>query len=442
MKTNLKLSLTIMALLLAEACALAQVPATLVSFDGGDGANPQAALVAGGNSLYGTTYGGGSSSAGTVFVVNANGTGFSNLYSFTGGSDGRGPQGRLVLSGNMLYGTTELGGAPTHGVVFAVNTNGGGFTNLYSFNGPGDGAEPVAGLVLAGNMLYGTTYAGGGSSFSGAVFGISTNGSVFTNIYNFNGSNNGAHPEGGLALSGNTLYGTTYAGGSSGNGIVFRVNTDGSGFSNLYNFTGGSDGANPESGLALAGGTLYGTASGGGDFDNGTVFRVNTNGGGFYSCEFNYSDGANPQGGLLLAGNTLYGTTTNGGTQGWGAIFEANTNLGSIGNLYSFTEEIDGAVPEAGLTLLGGTLYGTTQADTSYGSGTVFALNVPGFTATLNIARQGGQAVLSWTNAAFVLQSAANLPGPWTNLAGATSPSTNTVTGTGQFFRLCLPVSD
>ena len=438
MKTNVKPFRFILALLSLGTCATAQTLTTLVTFNGSDGANPQAGLVASGGTLYGTTYAGGSSNAGTVFAINANGSSFSNVYSFTGGNDGHGPQAGFILSGNMLYGTTELGGASGFGTVFAVNTNGSGFTNVYSFNGGSDGAEPEAGLVLMSNTLYGTTFFGGQFG-EGSVFRVNTNGAAFTNIYSFSGGTNGSNPEAGLVLSGNTLYGTTYGPfyGGTGYGTVFRVNTDGSSFSNVYSFTDSTDGANPEAGLVLAGGTLYGTAFGGGYFGNGTLFSVNTNGSGFRSCLFNYTDGANPQAGLLLSGNTLYGTTTNGGTDGYGAVFQVGTNLSGIINLYSFSGGSDGANPAAGLALVGNTLYGTTQtADYGFGYGTVFALQAPAVPIPLNIALNGSHVTLSWTNAAFALQAATNVAGVYTNMPGATSPYTNAITDAQQFFRL------
>src|SRR5437868_4629434 len=70
----------------------------------------------------------------------------------------------------------------------------------------------------------------------------------------------GVNPNAGLIFSGNALYGTTAAGGSSGKGTVFAVNSDGTGFTVLHNFTGGSDGASPWDGLIVWGNTLYGTA--------------------------------------------------------------------------------------------------------------------------------------------------------------------------------------
>ncbi|MGP8201415.1 MAG: choice-of-anchor tandem repeat GloVer-containing protein [Limisphaerales bacterium] len=439
MKTNVKPCRFIIALLSMATCATAQTLTTVVGFDGANGASPQADLAASGSMVYGTTYSGGSSNAGTIFAVNAIGNSFSNLYNFTGGNDGRGPQAGVVVSGNMLYGTTELGGLWGDGTVFAVNTNGGGFTNVYTFIGGNDGADPEAGLVLRSNTLFGTAYFGGRFG-EGSVFRVNTNGSAFTNLYSFSGGTNGANPEAGLVLSGNTLYGTTYGGGS-GYGTVFKVNIDGSSFSNVYSFTGGSDGANPEADMVLAGNTLYGTASGGGGGANGTVFSVNTNGGNFHSAQFDYGNGANPQAGLLLLGNTIYGTAVNGGNSGWGVVFDVNTNLSSISALYSFTDELDGAGPEGGLVMEGTALYGTTQADNSAGaSGTVFAFNVPGLLPTLSIALQGSNHVaLTWNNGSFVLQSAPTLTGTYTNVPSASSPWTNAITGAQQFFRLILP---
>src|SRR5882762_2551760 len=234
---------------------------------------------------------------------------FTNLYSFTGGNDGGAPYAGLILSVNTLYGTTAFGGSSSNGTVFAVNTDGSGFTNLYGFTGGNDGGAPYAGLIISGNTLYGTA-SGGGSSGNGTVFAVNTDGSGFANLHGFTGGNDGSAPYAGLILSGNTLYGTTAFGGSSGNGTVFAVNTDGSGFTNLYGFIGGNDGGIPTASLILSGNILYGTASAGGSSGNGTVFAVNTDGSGFANL-YRFTggnDGGDPYAGLILSSNTLYGT--------------------------------------------------------------------------------------------------------------------------------------
>jgi uncharacterized repeat protein (TIGR03803 family) len=232
-------------------------------------------LILSGNTLYGTAHDGGTSGGGTVFAVNTDGTGFTTLYTFTGVSDGASPFAGLILSGDTLYGTTSEGGTSSDGTVFAVNTDGTGFTVLHTFTGSSDGAYPRAGLILSGNTLYGTASDGGSFENSGTVFAVNTDGAGFTTLYTFTG---GGSPAAGLILSGNTLYGTTIGGGTSLYGTVFGVNTDGTGFTVLHSFTFGSDGAEPHAGLILSGNTLFGTAEDGGVSGGsgglGTVFSL------------------------------------------------------------------------------------------------------------------------------------------------------------------------
>ena len=175
-------------------------------------------------------------SNGTLFSISADGTRFTILHSFSGNSDGANPQAGLFLSGNTLYGTTQYGGSSGNGTVFVVSTNGAGYTNLYSFsNGNSDGANPAAGLILSGDVLFGTT-ANGGSADAGTVFAVTTDGTGFTNLYSFTDGNDGAYPAAGLVLSGNSLYGTTSSGGSEYGGTVFAIHTDGTGLTNLHSF--------------------------------------------------------------------------------------------------------------------------------------------------------------------------------------------------------------
>jgi uncharacterized repeat protein (TIGR03803 family) len=422
-----------------------------------DGASPNA-LILSGDTLYGTAENGGTYGYGTVFAVNINSMDFTNLYSFTNGTDGASPYAGLILSGDTLYGTAAGGGSSGNGTLFRVNTNGMGFTNLYSFTNGTDGVDPIAGLILSGNTLYGTAYEGGADGY-GTVFRVNTNGMDFTTLHSFGGGSDGGHPVAGLILSGNTLYGTTPIGGSSGNGTVFAVNTNGMGFTNLYSFTAlidtalfdqtNSDGANPQAGLILSGNTLYGTASDGGTYGAGTVFAVNTNGTGFTTLHiFAPSEGANLEAGLILSGNTLYGTASEGGTYGYGTVFAVNTNGTGFTTLYSFVNGTDGAEPEAGLILSGKTLYGTAEDGGSSGNGTLFSLVLPPL--LLTIIPYGDNVILAWpTNAAgFTLQSTTNLGSPAGWSTNSSEPVVvidgqnvvvNPITGKQMFFRLANP---
>lgn len=446
--------------LLVAGRARAQTFTPLHGFSYDDGGNISSGLILSSNSLYGAAYMGGANERGTLFKINTDGTGFTNIYSFTATSglysytngDGANPVGRLILSSNILYGTTAYGGGYGYGTVFAVKIDGAGFTNLHSFSL----RSPSGGLALSGNTLYGTTPLGGSDEF-GTVFAINTDGTGFTNLYSFSfkdGTNSdGASPNGDLILSGDKLYGTTsvsvgaYDGTILNNGTIFRINTDGTGFTNLYSFTAvdqvsgaNSDGANPEAGLILSGNTLYGTASGGGSSGNGAVFAINTDGTAFTNLySFSYNDGANPDAGLILSQNVLYGTTYNGGTNAQGTIFAVNVDGTGFTNLYNFSFS-DGANPDADMVLSGSTLYGTTYSGGSGLFGTVFKLDLSGSSGPpsipLSIQQKGDKVILSWTNPAFVLQSAHAVIGAYTNVLGATSPYTNAVSGSQLFFRL------
>ncbi|MFZ0826926.1 MAG: choice-of-anchor tandem repeat GloVer-containing protein [Verrucomicrobiia bacterium] len=464
----------------------AQTFTTFYSFTNGtDGGNPEyGSLILAGNTMYGTTYGGGNAGNGTVFAINTNGMGFTNLYSFTataynnntGGqtnSDGANPAAGLILSGNTLYGTTGYGGINARGTVFAINTDGTGFTNLHTFIGyPSDGASPTAGLILAGSTFYGTALYGG-TNGTGTVFALNTNGMGFTNLYNFKVQNydsaigtstnsDGAYPVAGLILSGKTLYGTAEYGGISGVGTVFAVNIDGTGFTNLHSFTYGLDGAFPYAGLVLSGNNLYGTASAGGSLNKGTVFALNTNGTGFTTLHdfTNVLDGYYPKAGLVLSGNTFYGTANGGGHYNSGTVFALNTNGMGITNLYNFAPYVydppvflstnsSGAHPEAGLLLSGNTLYGTAYDGGISGYGTVFSLALGSASISpplLTILPSGTNVVLAWTNTAsgFNLLFTTNLVPPAIWSTNSTAPVvingqntvTNPISGTQKFYRL------
>lgn len=434
---------------------IAQNFTTLHTFTAGsDGANPYAALIISGNTLFGTAlYGGYGQGDGTVFRVNTDGTCFTTLHIFTGGNNGANPYAGLTLSGNTLYGTANQGGNSGYGVVFAVNTDGSGYTNLYSFTGGSDGANPQGCLVLAGGTLYGTSE--GGSSGYGTVFKINTDGTGFMRLHGFNDTSDGGWPQAGLILSNNTLYGTALVGGGLGAnpygaGTVFKVNTDGTGFTPLHRFTGGSDGLNPYAPLLLSGNTLYGTTFYGGSSiagatGYGTVFAVNTDGTGFTNL-YNFtggSDGANPEAGLILSGSTLYGTTRNRGNMGYGTVFQVDNNGSSFTTLHYFNAINEGAWPYAGLVLSGNILFGSAYA-AGGGDGAIFSLLLA--SPQLAITPSGTNVILSWpaSTAGFNLQSTTNLLPSAVWMPVTPSPVvlttnnvvTNNLTGAQQFYRL------
>jgi len=370
-------------------------------------------LTLSGSNFYGTTYSGGAHSDGTVFQIGTNGTGLTVLYSFNsiagGNDDGINPEGAVTLSGSTLYGTTSSGGNSylVDGTVFQINTNGTNYAILYSFV-PWEGQTPYRALAVSGTSLFGVTSAG-----DGTVFSVSSDGGGCTDLHVFGGSitsivgsvtnvfRDGTNPTGSLILSGSTLYGTTTYGGSNSDGTVFSINTDGGGYSILHHFSDApGDGYNPYSPLILSGSTLYGTTEGGGR-SNGTVYQINTNGTGFavlYGFGLVPADGFYPHGPLTLSGSTLYGTTHDGGTNGYGTVFEINTDSTGYQILYNFVTSNTGN-PNGALILADSTLYGIAG---NY----LFSLTVPPppvspisspFYIT-SIAPQGSDILITWTS--------------------------------------------
>jgi len=397
----------------------------LHSFSGGvnDGGSPSGDLTLSGSTFYGmTTFGGGDSvncgggGCGTIFAVNTDGTGFQVLHTFNGTPtasnpgtvDGSNPLGSLTLSGTTLYGMTSAGGANRLGTIFKINTDGSGYQLLYSFGTGTGGGTPNGSLAISETTLYGMTSgtmtaAGQPTLGYGAVFQINTDGTGFSVLHNFADDGiNGVNPDGSLTLSGTTLYGMT-SGGCTGYGTVFKINTDGSGFQTLYDFStaSGANGAYPNGSLAISGSTLYGMTTGGGSSQGGTIFRINTDGTGFQVLQnfLGYPSnvtGNNPFGSISLSGATLYGMSVAGGAGGNGAVFQINTDGSGYQILHSFSGgTADGSYPFGSLTFSGSTLCGMTQSGGSNNKGTIFALDVS-ITKNMLWAGAGGYAAL-WT---------------------------------------------
>ena len=490
---------------------------TLFSFNGLNGSNPQAGLVLGNDGeFYGTTYGGGAYASGTLFEITTQGA-LATIVSFDY-VNGAGPQAALTKDslGN-LYGTTAYGGLSGNGTAFKL-TPAGEFSSLVSL-APG-AAAPAAGLLAAadggfygtttyggsnsptlfritpagtltllipfngvntagpsspliqvtnitsyatnwttttnwttitGNItnsysatsttsstitaittnFYGTTYAGGTSS-NGTVFRMTPPGPV-TNLVSF-GVTNGAHPQGALlqASDGN-LYGTTSQGGPTDTGSVFKLAlTPTVSLTTLASFiyVDSSDGAFPQGALIQGGdGNLYGTTAEGGAANCGTVFMVTTTNPAnpmlITLASFDGTNGCNPQGGLLQASNgAFYGVTSSGGAYGCGAVFEMTTNLVPA-TLASFSDAA-GYGPQGPL-LQGtdGNFYGTTYSGGPGGYGTLFRIT-PGGVLTTEATFDGISG--AYPNGGLALGSDGNLYG--TTAQGGTE-------GGGTVFRLC-----
>jgi uncharacterized repeat protein (TIGR03803 family) len=257
---------------------------------------------------------------------------------------------------------------------------------LHRFHGA-NGTNPYAGLILdaAGN-LYGTTYYGGASG-DGTVFKLAPNqdGSWTESVLHSFNRSDGWSPQAGLIFdAAGNLYGTTVVGGASSDGTVFKLapNQDGSWTESVLHSFNGSDGWVPYAGLIFdAAGNLYGTTVEGGDTNVGTVFKLAPNQDGSWTesvlHSFHGSDGAYPYAGLIFdAAGNLYGTTVEGDTN-VGTVFKLAPNQDGSWTesvLHSFNGR-NGQYPYAGLIFdAAGNLYGTTYGGGASADGTVFEL--------------------------------------------------------------------
>ena len=239
---------------------------------------------------------------------------------------------------------------------------------LYSFNKI-QGRFPEASLVDVGGVLYGTASSSGGANF-GTVFKVTTAG-VATQLYKFKGRpRDGSGPLANLIDVSGTLYGTASTGGTYGQGTVFKITTAGAEtvLHDFHNVSAKTDGTGPAGGLLDIRGSLYGTTTSGGVHNCGTVFRMTLTGveTPLYSFDCTNGDGGEPAAALINLNGTLYGTTQGGGKYGNGAVFSI-TPAGAYKLVYSFKGGRDGAVPQGGVVALGGALYGVT-GDTNNGN--------------------------------------------------------------------------
>ncbi|HEX3430965.1 MAG TPA: choice-of-anchor tandem repeat GloVer-containing protein [Rhizomicrobium sp.] len=300
----------------------------LYSFSGGaDGAQPFSALVRdkAGN-LYGTTTMGGSANAGVVFKVDSLGT-ETVLHNFTGGTDGTTPTGGLLKDRRGdFYGTTSQGGTSNAGVLFKIGANG-KYSILHTFTGAADdGKYPTYTSLLTDSTgaLYGVTEEGGAAN-GGILYKLDKTGTL-TILHSFmGGTTDGCNVLGTPFLDGNgNFYGTTSSCGTASLGTVWKVSANGS-ETVLHSFAGGTaDGEYPLAGVIVdASGNMYGSTETAGASDFGTVYKVGPTGTFTLVHSFSGTDGKYPYGGLIQnRKGTLFGTAWNGGTIGYGTVWK------------------------------------------------------------------------------------------------------------------------
>jgi len=340
--------------------------------------------------IYGTTQSDGNcSTCGIIYRLTPPASGnrwsFATLHKFVQSKDGIKPVGPLTVFDSKLYGTASAGGDPVCncGVVFAIGTDGSGFTVLHTFKQRPLGSTPLGGLLIdADGTIYGSTSAGGANG-AGVIFRLGV-GDNYTVLHDFAGTA-GSGPHGGLVFgSDGAIYGTQFTGGNFNQGAIFRITKGGGAYTVLYDFEGttqpgpSTDGAMPDGRLAVAtDGTLYGTTSSGGASALGTAWSIKKSGGQWAYKQlrtFSGNDTAVPHSGLILgADGSLYGTGSSGGASQAGALFQLPPSGGSqraYRTLHSFKSgDKKGDTPNSELALTNGVIYGSTLLGGNVGSG-------------------------------------------------------------------------
>lgn len=290
-----------------------------------NGSNPYGTLISDGTFLYGMTVNGGANNLGTIFKVMPDGTGYIKLLDFVGTTNGSNPWGSLITDGTFLYGMTFGGGSSSMGTVFKIKLDGTGYTKLLDFAGLTNGRNPRGDLFFDGAYLYGMTSVGGSDNF-GTLFKILPSGTGYVKLLNFDSINNGRNPMGSVISDGTYLYGMTSGSGTSSStsfGTIFKIKPDGTAYSRLLVFDGAAKGRYPHGSLVSDGTYLYGMSYNGGIDNFGTLFKIIPDGTGFAKLvDFSVTNGQIPWGSLITVGTSLYGMTAGGGTALSGVLFK------------------------------------------------------------------------------------------------------------------------
>jgi uncharacterized repeat protein (TIGR03803 family) len=294
------------------------------------------------------------------------------------GAKGKYPDGSLISDGTFLYGMTSSGGASSYGTIFKIKPDGTGFSKLLDFDGTNNGSYPYGSLFSDGTFLYGMTEAGGANNL-GTIFKIKPDGTGYVKLFDFDGTANGSNPDGSLISDGTFLYGMTGSGGLSDYGTIFKIKTDGTGFTKLHDFD-FNDGINPYGSLILEGGFLYGMTSAGGlDASGGTIFKIKPDGTGFLKLlDVGGSFGANPKSSLVSDGTFFYGMTSKGGSSNLGSLFKIKPDGTGATKILDFTGLVNGSNPSSDLFFDGTFLYGLTNSGGANDFGTIFKIKTDG----------------------------------------------------------------
>jgi len=329
--------------------------------------------------IYGLTQNSGTTSDGQLFSFDSDTWDFEYLADFDALITGSGPVGVLTEAGDgKLYGVAYEGGNCNFGTLFSYDPAGEVLALERCFDMI-DGREPVDGLIMATNgLLYGLTYSGGGSD-DGVAYSYEIGTGIYTMLHEFNTAAHGGKPYGRLfQASDGELYGTASEGGLNNKGILFKYDIELDLFSLRISFD-GTNGGYPNGGLIEHNDLLYGMTTHGGAADEGLLFSYDplansiTKHTDFYGADY----GKYPYGSLALGPEgKLFGLTVLGGKNGVGIMFDYNTTTSNFTKRFDFGQSDDGTNNYSSLMMgSDGWVYGTTAYGGEYGVGTIFRIH-------------------------------------------------------------------
>ena len=364
-----------------------------IDFDGTvRGQRPNGSLIEATNGkLYGMTQQGGVNNQGVLFEYNPITATYTKKIDFDGTAKGQRPNGSLIEATNgKFYGMTQQGGVNNQGVLFEYNPITATYTKKIDFDGTAKGSNPLGSLMEASNgKLYGMTYVGGVIN-RGVLFEYDPATATFIKKLDFGGTVKGNYPQGSLMeASSGKLYGMTYEGGVSNQGVLFEYDPTTTTFTKKIDFDGGVKERSPYGSLMEdSNGKFYGMTQQGGTNNAGVLFEYDPATATFIKkIDFDGVIGGYPQGSLMEASNgKLYGMTSGGGANGIGVLFEYEPTTTTYTKKIDFDGTANGSYPNGSLMeASNGKLYGMTTQGGANAAGVLFEYNPTTSTFTKKI---------------------------------------------------------
>lgn len=332
---------------------------------------------------HGGTPASGAVSAGNIYSIFSNDSGFTQRLSFVNSYPGETPYGTLMEATNgKFYGMTSSGGSDNSGLIFSYDVGTAVYSKLFDFNDTSNDAQfPLGKLIQASNgKLYGLTLYGG-TIGDGVLFSYDPFTSAYQKLLDFDdiNTNDAQTPFGSLVEATNGKLYATANGGIASSGVLFSYDPATSTYTKHLDFNSGANDASGPSGslMQASNGRLYGMTTGGGINGVGVLFSYNPVGDIYTKLyDFDFTNGANPLLSTLVEGpgSILYGMTNGGGTDSLGVLFKYDIALSSFTKVIDFDGTAKGSFPDGGLMLAtDGKLYGMTSAGGTYDVGVAFA---------------------------------------------------------------------